>query len=366
MTTISIMRASATTVAYVAGTGRPRGRVRPVGTVPRRGGGTLTRFLALAGSFAVVLLVFFFAVRPWYLQWGATDEEARRPLPGDEVVRNAAGQETRAITIHAGVERVWPWLAQLGQDRGGFYSFDLLENLVGCDMPTDDRLRRDRQSWQVGDKLWMYPPDRAGGAGFATLRSYVPGHALGFGTRAVGTPLSAPEDGSWAFYLDSIDPSTSRLIVRGRGAPGRSLLGVVFDRAIFEPVHFVMERRMMIGVKQLAEGGDRQRVLNHAHVALWTVTFACLVVAAVLVIRRKRWQRPLAGFVAAAALFQLLTLGQPPVMLGAALVAVLCSGRWWAGGSSPARRPAVRGAPARRHRTSPRVLHGQRAGPVSN
>jgi hypothetical protein len=112
-----------------------------------------TRLLALPGSFVVVMLAFFLFVRPWYLQWGATDEETRRPLPGDEIVPNAPGQETRAITIHASVDRVWPWLAQLEQDRGGFYSFDLLENLVGCDMPTDDRLRPDKQSWHVGDKL---------------------------------------------------------------------------------------------------------------------------------------------------------------------------------------------------------------------
>jgi hypothetical protein len=86
-----------------------------------------TRALALAGSTAAILLVFFLFVRPWYVQWGATDGEAQRPLPGDEIVPNAAGQETRAITIRASVERVWPWVAQLGQDRGGFYSFDLLD-----------------------------------------------------------------------------------------------------------------------------------------------------------------------------------------------------------------------------------------------
>lgn len=367
MTRIPIARPPATTVAYAAGTGRTLRLVTSVSTVPPHSGGrTRARFLALAGSFAVVLLLFFLAVRPWYLQWGATAEEARRPLPGDEIVRNPAGQETRAITIHAGVERVWPWLAQLGQDRGGFYSFDLLENLAGCDMPTVDRLRPDRQAWQVGDRLWMYPPDRAGGVGFATLRSYVPGRALGFGTRAAGTPLGAPEDGSWTFHLDPVGPSTTRLIVRGRGAPGRSLLGVAFDRAIFEPVHFVMERRMMIGLAQLAEGGDRQRVLNHAHVVLWTVTFACMVAAAVLVMRRERWHRPLAGFVAAAALFQFLTLVQPPVALGAALVALLCGARWWAGGAAPAPRPAGGATSARRDRATAGALHGPCAGPVSD
>lgn len=112
-----------------------------------------SRLLALLGSLAIILLAFFLFVRPWYLQWGATDDEARRPLPGDEIVRNAAGQETRAITIEASADRVWPWLAQIGQDRGGFYSYDLLENLVGCEMPTEDYLRPEKQSWQLGSRF---------------------------------------------------------------------------------------------------------------------------------------------------------------------------------------------------------------------
>jgi hypothetical protein len=157
----------------------------------------------------------------------------------------------------------------------------------------------------------MYPKDKAGGAGFAALRVYVPGRALGFGTRATGTPLTAPEDGSWSFVLQPLGGSATRLLIRGRGAAGRSLLGVAFDRAIFEPVHFVMGRRTMVGLAQLAEGSERHRFLNHIHVALWTVTLGLIVAAAVMVMRRRRWLRPLAGFVAAAVVSQVLTLGQP-------------------------------------------------------
>src|SRR5215208_6310443 len=126
------------------------------------------RAVALAAVLTLILAAFFVIVRPWYLQWGATEEETRMPLPGDDIVVNAAAQTTRAITIDAGAERVWPWVAQIGQDRGGFYSFDLLENLVGCRMPVTDVLRPERQTWNVGDKLWMYPPDKASGLGFAT------------------------------------------------------------------------------------------------------------------------------------------------------------------------------------------------------
>src|SRR5690242_3590674 len=156
------------------------------------------RVLVLTSTLAAMLGGYVALVRPWCLHWGATALDTSAVLPGDDIVPNAASQETRAITIDAGAEWVWPWVAQIGQDRGGFYSFDLLENLVGCWMPTSDHLRPDLQRWRVGDKLWMYPPDRAGGVGFATLRTYFPGYALAFGTHAVGTPIDAREDGSWA------------------------------------------------------------------------------------------------------------------------------------------------------------------------
>jgi len=276
-----------------------------------------------------IIVAFFLIVRPWYLRWGATDDEMRRPLPGDEIIASAVAQETRAITIQAPIGRAWPWMAQLGQDRGGFYSYDLLENLVGCEMPTEDRLSPEKQSWQVGDKLWMYPKRKAGGIGFATLHVYLAGRALGFGTRVAGTPPTGPEDGSWSFVLEPVDASTTRLLIRGRGASGRSLLGVAFDRSIFEPIHFMMERRMMIGIKQLSEGSSRGRILNHVHVAFFALALLFIVVATVQVLRRRLWGRPLAGFIAAAVVFQILTLGQPPLAAGAALLVLVAGILWW-------------------------------------
>jgi hypothetical protein len=77
------------------------------------------RAFVLALTAAAMLAAFFTLVRPWYLRWGATDAEARMTLPGDEIVPNAASQTTRAITIDAAAENVWPWVAQIGQDRGG-------------------------------------------------------------------------------------------------------------------------------------------------------------------------------------------------------------------------------------------------------
>jgi hypothetical protein len=283
----------------------------------------MRRWLAMLGACLAIALCFAYIVRPWYLQWGATDDEARRPMVGDQIVPGATTQSTRAITIDVPANAVWPWLAQIGQDRAGFYSFDLLENLVGSEMPTDDVLRVYLQQWELGDPLWLYPPDKAGGVGFATLRVLEPGRALGFGTRQIGSDAGGDEDGSWSFQLAAIHRESTRLLVRSRGAGGRSLLGLAFDRAVFEPVHFVMERRMMVGIRQLAEGGSRHRVLNHLHVVLWMTTFGFLVASGWLVVRRPRWGRPLIAFVAAAGVFQILTLVQPSPFIGVLLLLVL-------------------------------------------
>lgn len=285
--------------------------------------GFLLRVTALLAALAGLVLIFFAGVRPWYLHWGATAAEMTRTLPGDAIVGPDAGQETRAITIDAPVDVVWSWLAQLGQDRGGFYSFDLLENLVGCRMPTVDVLRPDRQHWAIGDRLWMYPAERAGGAGFATLHAYVPGRAMGFGTHMTGTSIAAPENGSWSFVLEPTGPATTRLLVRGRGTSARSLLATSFDRTVFEPLHFAMERRMMIGIKQIAETGTRRRLLNHAHVVLWTLSFAMMLVAGWRVLLGRRWKASLGVFVAAAVGFQVLTLAQPTLWVGVPLVLLL-------------------------------------------
>ena len=96
------------------------------------------KLLGAALGAAGALAAYVFLVRPWHLKWGATDEETKMILPGDELFEHPQLNATHAITINAPVKKVWPWLVQIGQNRGGFYSYTWLENLVGCDMHNAD------------------------------------------------------------------------------------------------------------------------------------------------------------------------------------------------------------------------------------
>jgi hypothetical protein len=278
------------------------------------------------GALLLVLLALFvaflLAVRPWYLTWGATRPEAAGTLAGDEFVV-ASSQSTRAIDIEASADAVWPWLLQLGQDRGGFYSYEFLENLVGTEMKNVDRLDPALQHWKVGDKLWMYPPDKLAGAGHAVLLRLDPGRALVFGTRQVGTELAQPPDGTWAFVLQPLGANRARLIVRGRGAGRTSIAWRAFDRLVFEPVHFVMERKMMEGIKSRAERRPSMPVSDMLEIALFAASFALFCTALVRLVRWPLARRWVGATIAAGLAFQLLTFVQPPWILGLLVVLAL-------------------------------------------
>ena len=108
---------------------------------------------AVLGSAAAYIL----AIRPWQLGWGTTGEERDATLAGDDLIPNPDLVATRAITVHAGADQVWLWIAQLGQGRGGFYSYDALENLVRCDIHSAARVVPEWQDIKVGDQVKLHP-----------------------------------------------------------------------------------------------------------------------------------------------------------------------------------------------------------------
>lgn len=206
-----------------------------------------------AGMAGVAALsAYLFVIRPWHLRWGATDEETRMTLPGDEVTGDADYQVTHAVTVNAPAGAIWPWLAQVGQGRGGFYSYSWLENLFGLRIRNADRVMPEFQHPEVGDFIRAAPPDWLGGryAEYAGWHVVVlePGRAL------VLRPHPDIEDNTWAFVLNPIDGGRTRLIARVRSNRKPLLSASLFNFLVGEPAHFIMERKMLLGIKRRAEG----------------------------------------------------------------------------------------------------------------
>ncbi len=204
-----------------------------------------------------VTLVLSPLLRGGYNRWGATDEEVARALPGDDLVAAPRMGYTRAITIRAPAVDIWPWLAQIGQGRGGFYSYDGLENLAGCDIHSADRILPEHQRVNPGDLIRLGPE----GYPCQQVVRADPPHTLlllGADPKTGQAPdYTAPRSesdtvASWLFYLDERSDGTTRLIVRQRLDYGRKL--ALLWRMV-EPVNFVMERRMLLGIKQRVEAG---------------------------------------------------------------------------------------------------------------
>lgn len=196
------------------------------------------RSVALS-SVAVVL------ARRRYLRWGATGEEVNMALPGDELLPRADLTATRAITIRAAVDRVWPWIAQLGQARGGFYSYDSLENLVGCEIHSADRIVPEWQATAVGDEVRLHPE-------VALIVALMePGQALVLRGGIPMGQVAPPYDFTWTFVLRSERDGATRLIVRERYGYSRWWASLIVEPA--ELISFVMSRRMLRGIRARAE-----------------------------------------------------------------------------------------------------------------
>lgn len=188
--------------------------------------------------FAAVWVLFLGLLHPWLMNWGSTPQEQAMVLPGDTA--QPSTYFTRAITIEAPPSAVWPWLLAIGQDRAGFLSNDYLENLTGADIHNADTLRPEWRQRAVGDKVPMGSPGQQAMGGDATLTTI---HIL--------EPERVIADAPGRFVLLADGASRTRLLLReSLQDPLRS--GVLW--VLWDPMHFVMEQRMLQGVKERAEG----------------------------------------------------------------------------------------------------------------
>lgn len=184
---------------------------------------------------AAFVAIYVAAIRPWHMRWGATESELTMSLPGDKFVPPTAVVSTRALTIRATPKEIWPWLVQLGQGRGGYYSYDWLENLFAADMHNADTIVPTLQHIDVGDHISLQ-----GNGPYMTVAYVDPEHALVM-------------EGGWGWYLEPVDAESTRLIVRYASFEVNNWTSALFYYPIFEPAHCVMELGMMLGIAGRAE-----------------------------------------------------------------------------------------------------------------
>jgi hypothetical protein len=196
-------------------------------------------------------------LRPRMSRWGATAEEIGRVLPGDELVPEAFYVTTRAVTVAAPAATVFPWLVQLGQNRGGFYTYDVLENLFGLDIHSADHIHAEWQELTPGTDYVALDPQHELKL---TIVELEPPHAFVIRTGAPGEDPQPPGSffkgeiaATWAFVVEPLGPDRSRLLIRWRAAWSPSMAARLVAPLLLEPVHFVMERGMLRGIKKRAE-----------------------------------------------------------------------------------------------------------------
>jgi hypothetical protein len=186
--------------------------------------------------------------RHWHLRWRATDAEVVSAMPGDEIVPEPSFTATRAITIAASPEQVWPWIVQIGTRRAGFYSYDLFDNAARS---SADHILPEFQATRIGD--WVPMSSKVDETTAFKVKAFKPNQWL----------LWAKSHSTWSWQLTSVDGGRTRLVTRlkeqypWRSSPGLALLTLI----LFEFGDFPMMRKLLLGIRQRAER------LNPEHLA---------------------------------------------------------------------------------------------------
>lgn len=201
-----------------------------------------------------VLVLYWFPLRRWMNRWGATPFDLARMMAGDELLPSWTYSGTLAVVVHAPPEDIWPWLAQIGYQRGGLYSYDWLDRLFGfLDRPSATRILPEFQHLAAGDTIPM------GQGPNWPVAVAEPNHALVLDMRNIGGGM----EWVWQFGLYSLDAEHTQLVSRSR-VRARTIWAWLLTY-IIEPSGFVMTRRMLLGIKQRAEGLRSSGYLMYSH-----------------------------------------------------------------------------------------------------
>ena len=205
----------------------------------------LTKNLALMGG---TFTLYHNIIRPKILRRGATIDEVNRVLPGDEITPPKPFRSTMATTINATPEEIWPWLVQVGWSRGAFYSYNRIEALLGMDLHNAENIHSEWQDLNVGDTMWMSHPRLKYLFPETKAVTIDKNRALVFAIYGPKGTESRPS-GAWAFILDPIDKSSTRLISRLQVSTP-SIVGKMVFYGFMEPAHFVMQQGMFSGLRE--------------------------------------------------------------------------------------------------------------------
>ena len=210
--------------------------------------------IGLAGAAAAAL--YAFVIRPWHLRWGTNEQEISQNLPGDKYVPYPQLRATHAVTIYAAPDDVWPWIVQIGQGRGGFYSYEWIENLMRLDIHSASRILPEYQQLKVGDQIPLAADGFSIPVAILDSEKALVLHGDSRSARPGEAPVLRKGDYlcvSWGFYLSEQPHGTSRLVERFLAEWNCALHNTLFYRLFLEPGAFLMERKMLLGIKERAE-----------------------------------------------------------------------------------------------------------------
>ena len=188
-----------------------------------------------------VMALYWLPVRRLFSRWGTTPDERTRAMAGDALVPNPTHSATHAVTIDSPPDDIWPWLVQMGYQRGGLYSYDWLDRLFGfLDRPSANEVLPAFQQLAIGDKIRLGPREELTVAALEEKRML----ALIYNAHGFAWV--------WQFGLYPVNQQRTRLVTRGTERYKQTFGAWVFMR-VMEPAAFIMTRRMLLGVKQRAE-----------------------------------------------------------------------------------------------------------------
>ena len=263
--------------------------------------------LALAIFLGGYLLIY----RPQQLRWGATDQEVARAMPGDQIQPQPIFNATRAVTIDARPEQIWPWLVQMGYKRAGFYGYDALDN---ASIPSADRIIPALQHLKVGDTFPIWE-----GVNYRVVE-IDPNHSL---------VIESSDHSTMALGLYPVDASHTRLVWRIHNAAYNWASPYIVILLFTDAADFFAVRQNMLGIKARAEGVAPipQAILN-TEAVLWTVLFLAFLIAEIGLVVRRDWLRPLLAVSATGLLMVGLLLVKPPLWVDGLVTLGVWVGLW--------------------------------------